>query len=121
MPKKKKIKLPTRIALPSSELELLTMAPLRRRRTCNKLKGIEFIYVGSFGTEPNWFARTIPSVVTNACRRKFVSAFAAGRKQFDLMPPSQDESFLTMAQTTLRLSRIRTRREVCVQLVCGDE
>jgi hypothetical protein len=49
------------------------------------------ISVGSCGTEPNWFARTIPTLVSNSCRREFVRAFAAVRKQFDFLPPDEDE------------------------------
>ena len=33
------------------------MAPLRSLKSCRKLKGADFFYVGSIGQEPNWFAR----------------------------------------------------------------
>ena len=62
-------------------------------RECAKLKGIRFVHVGSFGQEPNWFARTIPPQVTEACRRAFVTALATVRKEFDLSPsqPSSED------------------------------
>jgi hypothetical protein len=60
------------------------MAMLRGLRECAKLKGIRFVHVGSFGQEPNWFAQTRPSQISEACRRAFVTAFAKVRKEFDL-------------------------------------
>ena len=51
------MKLPPRIALPASELESKIMAMLRGLKECAKLKGVGFVHVGSFGQEPNWFAR----------------------------------------------------------------
>ena len=71
----------------------MIMAPLRSLKTCTKLEGIGFVYVGSSGAEPNWFARTIPSRVSDTCRRNFVTAFAAVRKDFDLIPPDEDRLF----------------------------
>ena len=65
----------------------MIIASLRRFKT---LKGIALIYVVSYGTEPNWFARAIPSRVSDACRREFVTAFATVRKQFDLLPLDED-------------------------------
>jgi hypothetical protein len=67
------------------------MAILRVRKWCAKLQGIGFVYVGSFGQEPNWFARPIPTRVSDKCRREFVTALAAVRKEFDLLPPDQDQ------------------------------
>jgi len=60
------------------------MAPLRARKSCAKLKGVAFYYVGSFGREPNWFARPVPSRVSDVCRRQFVTALAKVRQEFDL-------------------------------------
>jgi hypothetical protein len=60
------------------------MAPLRGLKSCRKLKGVGFYYVGSFGREPNWFARPVPSRVSDACRREFVTALAKVRQEFDL-------------------------------------
>jgi hypothetical protein len=61
------------------------MAMLRGLRECAKLKGIRFVHVGSFGQEPNWFAQPLPSRISEACRRAFVTAFAKVRKEFDLL------------------------------------
>jgi len=30
---------------------------LRELKSCAKLKGVAFVFVGSVGQEPNWFAR----------------------------------------------------------------
>jgi hypothetical protein len=85
MPRRRKIKLPPRVALPTSVLESKIMAMLRGLRECAKLKGIRFVHVGSFGQEPNWFAQPLPSRISEACRRAFVTAFAKVRKEFDLL------------------------------------
>ena len=85
MPIRKRIKLPPRIALPASELERKIMAMLRGLKECAKLKGVNFVHVGSFGQEPNWFAQPLPSRISEACRRAFVTAFAKVRKEFDLV------------------------------------
>jgi hypothetical protein len=91
MPRRRKRKLPPRIALTPSELEEKIMAILRVHKWCAKVKGIGFVYVGSFGQEPNWFARPIPTHLSDKCRREFVTALAAVRKEFDLLPPDQDQ------------------------------
>src|SRR6478735_2983426 len=85
MPRRKRIKLPPRMALPASELERKIMAMLRGLKECAKLKGVGFVHVGSFGQEPNWFAQPLPSRISDACRRAFVTAFAKVRKEFDLL------------------------------------
>jgi hypothetical protein len=77
MPRRRKLKLPPRIALPASDLEAKIIAMLRGHKSCAKLKGVGFVYVGSFGQEPNWFARPIPSRVSDACRREFVTALGS--------------------------------------------
>jgi hypothetical protein len=82
--------LPPRIALPASELENRIMAPLHALKSCRKLKGVDLVYIGSFGCEPNWFARPVPSRVSKTCRRKFVAALGAVRKEFDLLFPSSE-------------------------------
>jgi len=56
MPRRRRIKLPTRIALPAAELERKMMATLRGLKECAKLKGVRFVDVGQLGQEPNWFA-----------------------------------------------------------------
>src|SRR5262245_43264276 len=86
MPRRRRTKQPPRLALPASELESKIMAMLRGDKDCAKLKGVDFVYVGSIGQEPNWFARTIPPRVTEACRQAFVTALAKVRKEFDLSP-----------------------------------
>jgi hypothetical protein len=85
MPRRRRMKLPPRIALPASELESKIMAMLRGLKECAKLKGIGFVHVGSFGQEPNWFARPLPTRISEACRRAFVTALAKVRKEFDLL------------------------------------
>jgi len=47
MPRRRRIKLPTRIALPAAELERKMMATLRGLKECAKLKGVRFVDVGS--------------------------------------------------------------------------
>jgi hypothetical protein len=77
MPKRRKTeKHAPRVALSASDLENRIMPPLRGRKSCRKLKGVGFVYVGSLGREPNWFARPVPSLVSDACRRDFVTALA---------------------------------------------
>jgi hypothetical protein len=61
------------------------MAMLRGLKECAKLKGIRFVHVGNFGQEPNWFAQPLPSRISEACRRAFVTALARVRKEFDLL------------------------------------
>jgi hypothetical protein len=61
-------------------LELIGQEKARR-----KITGVEFVYVGSLGSEPNWFARPLPSRVSEACMREFVSALAQVRRGYDLL------------------------------------
>ena len=75
----------TRLALPATELESRIMGMLRGLKACAKLKGVAFVFVGSFGQEPNRFARPRPSRVSDACMREFVTALARVRKEFDLL------------------------------------
>jgi hypothetical protein len=79
---------PSRIALSASELENKIMAMVRGLKECAKLKGAEFVHVGSFGQEPNWFARPLPTRISEPRRRAFVIALAKVRKEFDLLFPS---------------------------------
>jgi hypothetical protein len=81
MPRRRRTEI-TRIALPADQLESKIMGMLRGLRSCAKLKG--FVFVGSFGQEPNWFARPRPSRVSDACMREFVTALARVRREFDL-------------------------------------
>jgi len=66
------------------------MAMLRGVKECAKLRGVGFIHVGSFGQEPNWFARPLPSRISDARERAFVTALAKVRKEFDLLFPSSE-------------------------------
>ena len=91
MPRRRRMKLPPRIALPASELESKIMTMLRGLKECAKLKGIGFVHVGSFGQEPNWFAHPIPTRISEACRRAFVTALAKVRKEFDLLFPQRTD------------------------------
>jgi hypothetical protein len=85
MPRRRRIKI-TRTALPADQLESKLMGMLRGLRACAKLQGVAFVFVGSFGQEPNWFARPRPSRVSDACMREFVSALARVRQEYDLLP-----------------------------------
>jgi len=73
-----------RAALPTVELETKILGPLRGLKVCAKIQGVRFVYVGSLGQEPNWFAQPIPSSVSGACRRRFVSALASVRTELDM-------------------------------------
>jgi hypothetical protein len=85
MPRRRRMKLPPRVALSASELESKIMSLLRGLRECAKLKGLRFVHVGTFGQEPNWFAQPLPTRIPEACRRAFVTALAKVRKEFDLL------------------------------------
>ena len=84
MPRRRRTKI-TRAALPATELESRIMGMLRGLKACAKLQGVAFVFVGSFGQEPNWFARPRPSRVSEACMREFVTALARVRREFDLL------------------------------------
>jgi len=81
---------PPRAALPATELETKMMGMLQGSKACAKLKGVRFIFVGSLGQEPNWFAYPIPNSVSEACKSAFVSALATVRKQFDLLKTASE-------------------------------
>ena len=61
-------------------MELIQLRDARR-----KIKGVEFVYVGSLGSEPNWFARPLPVRISGTCMKEFVSALAQVRKTHDLL------------------------------------
>ena len=84
MPIRRRTKI-TRAALPAADLESRIMSTLRGLKSCAKLTGVAFVFVGSSGQEPNWFARPRPSRVSEACMREFVLALARVRKEFDLL------------------------------------
>jgi len=69
--------------LSADEIEARMMALIQGGH--RRIKGITIVHVGSFGTEPNWFARPNPSRVSNASMKEFVSALARVRKEFDLL------------------------------------
>src|SRR5262245_64995277 len=112
MPRRRKTKQPPRLALPPSELESKIMGMLRGHKACAKLKGVDFVYVGSVGREPNWFARTIPPRVTEACRREFVTALARVRKEFDLWPSQLSSGGIGLGIEQERHSEERMERDV---------
>jgi hypothetical protein len=84
LPRRRK-KTVTRLALPASELEAKILDLIRQAGVRRKITGIEFVYVGSLGSEPNWFARPRPSRVSEACMREFVTALAQVRRTHDLL------------------------------------
>ena len=86
MARLRKNEVPPRKALPAAELEGRMMAMLRGLKECSKLKGVSFIFTGSGGQEPNWFARP-QGRISEACMRAFVAALAQVRRQFDLLFP----------------------------------
>jgi hypothetical protein len=61
-------------------MELIQLREARRR-----IKRVEFVYVGSLGSEPNWFARPLPVRVSETCMKEFVSALAQVRRTYDLL------------------------------------
>ena len=83
MPRRRRSKV-NRIAIPAAELESKIMERVRDLRSCSKLRGVEFVFVGSSGQEPNWFARPLPSRVSGVCMREFVATLARVRREFDL-------------------------------------
>jgi len=99
MPRRRKVKLPPRIALPAAELESKIMAMLRGLRECAKLRCVGFVHVGSFGQEPNWFARPLANRISEACRQAFVTALTK-RKEFDLLFRQRTEQTSRRAATS---------------------
>jgi hypothetical protein len=89
------------------------MAMLRGLKECAKLKGVRFVHVRSFGQEPNWFPQPVPSRISEACRRAFVSAFAKVRKEFDLLFGHNPVASLTAEESHHFLPE-RTRSRVWI-------
>jgi hypothetical protein len=73
------------LALPASELETKILQLIGQEGARRKITGVEFVYVGSLGSEPNWFARPQPSRVSEACMREFVAALGQVRRTHDLL------------------------------------
>jgi len=65
MPRRRRVIFTPRIALPALELETKILDPLRGLKVCAKLEGVRFVFVGSLGQEPNWFAHPVPSIVSD--------------------------------------------------------
>ena len=63
-----------------------------QQKARRKITGVEFVYVGSLGSEPNWFARPLPSRVSEDCMREFVFALARVRQAYDLLFDSKQPS-----------------------------
>ena len=82
MPRRKKHAV-VRPKLSANEIETRMMALIQGGH--RRIKGITIVHVGSFGTEPNWFARPNPSRVSDSSMKEFVSALAKVRKEFDLL------------------------------------
>jgi hypothetical protein len=83
VPRRRKKEAVIRPKLSADEIEARLMALIQGGR--RRIKGITIVHVGSFGTEPNWFARPNPCRVSNASMKEFVSALATVRKEFDLL------------------------------------
>ena len=84
-------------------MELIQLREARR-----KIKGVEFVYVGSLGSEPNWFARPLPVRVSETCMKEFVSALAQVRRTYDLLFDSNNGMtalFGEPPEATVRRSR----------------
>ena len=59
MPRRRK-KSVIRLGLSADEIEARIMALMRKGGGRRSIRGSTIVYVGSFGTEPNWFARPRP-------------------------------------------------------------
>src|SRR5262245_39669788 len=81
MPRRRKRHV-VRPKISADEIEARIMALIHGGR--RSIKGITIVFVGSFGSEPNWFARPNPSRVSATSMREFVSALAKVRQEFDL-------------------------------------
>jgi hypothetical protein len=73
------------LALPANELQAKILELIQPGETRRKIKGVAFVYVGSLGSEANWFARPLPVRISEKCMREFVSALAQVRKVYDLL------------------------------------
>jgi hypothetical protein len=88
-------------------MELIGQEKARR-----KITGVEFVYVGSLGSEPNWFARPLPNRVSEACMREFVSALAQVRRAHDLLFNSTTHG-ATARQTELFFENSQVFKQRC--------
>ena len=92
MPRRRK-RTVIRPKLSADEIESRIMALIQGGH--RGIKGITIVHVGSFGTEPNWFARPNPSRISDSCTKEFVSALAKVRKEFDLFFDEKVEAPIT--------------------------
>jgi hypothetical protein len=111
LPRRRKKKF-TRPALPAGELEAKILELIRQNGARRKITGVEFVYVGSLGSEPNWFARPLPSRVSEACMREFVSALAQVRRAHDLLFNSTTHGATAM-QTELFFENSQVFKQRC--------
>ena len=114
MPRRRK-KATIRSALPANELKAKIMELIRHREARRKIKGVEFVYVGSVGSEPNWFARPLPVPVSDACMREFVSALGQVRKAHDLLFDSNGGATALFSESLVPMSSVGLGRR---QAVC---
>jgi hypothetical protein len=70
--------------LSPDEIEHRIMALVRKGGGRRSIEDT-IVYVGSFGTEPNWFARPVPPRPSSKSMKRFVSALAHVRQQYDLL------------------------------------
>ena len=84
MPRRRK-KSVIRLSLSAEEIESRIMALVGKGGGRRSIRGITIVYVGSLGTEPNWFARPRPPKISPESMKRFVTALAQVRKEFDLL------------------------------------
>jgi hypothetical protein len=70
--------------LSADEIAARILALIRRGGGRRSIKGVTIVYVGSLGTEANWFARPSPPKISPASMKRFVTALAQVRKEYDL-------------------------------------
>jgi hypothetical protein len=101
MSRRRKKPFVARPVLAPSEIEARIIALIRKGGGRQSIKGITIVYVGSLGSEPNWFARPVPSTISPNSMKKFVSAFAQVRQVYDLLVPSDEFRTPTFALNDL--------------------
>jgi hypothetical protein len=102
----KKRKLASRPGLPASEIETRIMRLIRKSGGRPRLQGVALVYVGSLGTEPNWFARPIPPKVSPKCMKLFVTALAQVRKEYDLVAGTASDSVWQLSERSPRVRSV---------------
>jgi hypothetical protein len=71
--------------LSADEIATRIMTLIRHGGGRRSIRGITIVYVGSLGTEPNCFARPQPPKISPASRKRFVTALARVRQEYDLL------------------------------------